>query len=178
MRGLIWIAVVAVIVALVSNISLVPNIRTFVPQMNGITIFTVICDVIVAPIVSILGVMFLGGVFHLIAKIFHGNGKWSDLVFCLTAISAPASLLFLPGYLINIAFAGIQILSLIVSIVVIILYLIWGIYSIVLYINAIKAVENISTGNAVATYFIPVIVLTIITVCILSFVVIANTART
>ncbi len=178
LRGLIWIAVVAVIAALVSNISGVPYISAFVPQIIGITILTVIGDVIISPIIAIILNMLLTGVLHLIAKIFHGNGKWSDLVFCLTAISAPANILVAIASLIIFAFGSIQNSFLIVSICYLVFSLILTIYSIVLNINAIKAVENISTGHAVATYFIPVIVLILIVACILSFVLIANSVRT
>jgi hypothetical protein len=178
LRGLIWIAVVAVIAALVSNISGVPYISAFVPQMTGITIFKVIGDLIIAPIIAIILNMLLTGVLHLIAKIFHGNGQWSDLVFCLTAISAPAYILVAIASLIIFAFGSIQNSFLIVSICYLVFSLILTIYSIVLYINAIKAVENISTGQAVATYFIPTIILLLIAACIFFTVLITSSVRT
>ncbi len=178
MRGFIWIGVASLITGIIGQIATFQTTRTLLQYPSGSDILFYVCGVVVTPIIAIIGMMILAGIFHLIAKIFHGNGKWGDLVFCFSAITAPASIVVAIASLINFAFVNIQILSLIVSICIIIFYLILGIYSIVLYINAIKAVENIGTGQAVATYFIPTLVLLLIVACIFSFVLIASSART
>ena len=169
MRGFIWIGVASLITGLIGQIATFQTTRTLLQYPSGSDILFYVCGVVVTPIIAIIGMMISAGIFHLVAKIFHGNGKWGDLVFCFSAISAPASIIVAFASLINFAFVNIQILTLIVSICIIIFYLILGIYSIVLYINAIKAVENIGTGQAVATYFIPTIVLLLI---------VASSART
>ena len=177
MRGFIWIGVTSLIAGIIGQIVTFQTTRTLLQYLSGSDIFLYACGVVVTPIIAIIGIMISAGIFHLIAKIFHGNGKWADLVFCFSAITAPASIIVAFASLINFAFANIQILSLIVSICIIIFYLILGIYSIVLYINAIKAVENLSTGQAIATYLIPTIVVLLFAVLILSPV-IASSVRT
>ena len=166
MRGFIWIGVSSLIAGIVAQIATFQTTRALLQYPSGRDIFLYVCGVIIFPIAAIIGMMISAGIFHLIAKIFHGNGKWSDLVYCFSAITAPSSIIVAIGTVINFAFVSIQILSLIVSICIIIIYLILAIYSIVLYINAIKSVENIGTGPAVATYFIPTIILLLIGACI------------
>jgi hypothetical protein len=172
-RGFIWIAVVTLITALVIGLASLPLMRTLPrdsanPYINsGIFVVCLGAEVILAPFLAIAGMAVAAAIYHGIARLFGGLGQWGQLVFCLAAISAPFSLLSAAINLVTLPFtvwfpSGI---SPFVSCCVGPFALALGIYALVLQVIAIDAVENIGTWKSVATIFIPVIILVVLTIC-------------
>jgi hypothetical protein len=118
------------------------------------------------PIFAVIGMIISAGLYHLIAKLFHGSGKWGDLAFCLSAVVAPSTIIAGVVNAITLVFLKVPVLSIISTIFVVIVSLILGIYVIVLNVNAIKAAENLGTGQALATLFIPGIIAVVLSLCV------------
>jgi hypothetical protein len=124
-------------------------------------------EVILAPFLAIAGMAILAAIYRGIAKLFGGVGQWGQLVFCLAAISAPFSLLSAAINLVSLPFTAWfpSNFGSLISCCVAPFALALGIYSIVLQVIAIDAVEDIGTGKSVATFFIPAIILIVLTIC-------------
>jgi hypothetical protein len=168
-RGLIWIGVIALISGLFSTI-LIPIINRIGSQLPGALgggeiVLTALCTVILAPIVAIIGNIISTGIYHLLSRLFNGNGNWSDLVFCTAAVTAPASIIFSVIGTIWLLFSQVQVLFFLIAIIFGIVAVVIGIYVLILNILAIKAVENVSTAGAIVTYFLPLVVVVVLSIC-------------
>jgi hypothetical protein len=169
-RGFIWIGVTSLVLGLAGALTSGPiysSINSQVPGFisTGQTFLTAVCTVILAPIFTVISMMILTGIFHLIAKLFHGNGTWGDLVFCVATVVAPASII--SGVLGTVwgLVSQIQILFFLVGIFAGVIGVALTIYIIVLYVLALKASENVGTGGAIATLLIPIGVVIVLSVC-------------
>ncbi len=169
-RGFIWIGVTSLVLGLAGALTSGPiysSINSQVPGFisTGQTLLTAVCTVILAPIFTIISMMILTGVFHLIAKLFHGNGTWGDLVFCVATVVAPASII--SGVLGTVwgLVSQVQILYFLVAIFAGVIGVALAIYNIVLYVLAVKASENVGTGGAIATLLIPIGIVIVVGIC-------------
>jgi hypothetical protein len=169
-RGFIWIGVTSLVLGLAGALTSGPlynNITSQVPGFlsTGETLLTGVCTVIFAPIFTVISMMILTGIFHLIAKLFHGNGTWGDLVFCVATVVAPASII--SGVLGTVwgLVSQIQILFFLVAIFAGVIGVALAIYNIVLYVLAVKASENVGTGGAIATLLIPIGIVIVLGIC-------------
>jgi hypothetical protein len=161
-RGFIWVGVTTFIFSLISSFSSVQTLRNTMNEYFGSSILYYVCGVILAPIFAIIGLAISTGIYHLSAKLFHGNGKWGDLAYCLSAVLAPSTVVGGVISLIILLFSQIPALMFIP----ILLSMVLGIYMLVLYVNAIRAAENIGTGQATGTILVPVIVVGILFLCV------------
>ena len=169
-RGFIWIGVTSLVLGLAGALTSGPifsRMSSQVPSFlsTGETLITALCTLILAPIITIISMMILTGIFHLIARLFHGNGTWGDLVFCIATVVAPASII--SGVLGTVwgLVSQIQILFFLVAIFAGIIGVALAIYNIVLYVLAVKASENVSTGGALATLLIPIGIVIVLSIC-------------
>jgi len=172
-RGLIWIAVVTLITAVVIGLASLPLIRTLPGTSSDLivnsSIFVVILglEIILAPLFAVAGMAVAAAIYHGIARLFGGLGQWGQLVFCLAAVSAPFALLSAAINLVTLPFTVWfpSDISPFVSCCVGPFALALGIYALVLQVIAIDAVENIGTWKSVATFFIPAVILVVLTIC-------------
>ena len=176
-RGFIWIAVTSLIVAVVNIIGYVPISRSISSQFENAqnaaifnigSVFTYgICLLILTPIIGVIGVAISTGIYHLISRLFKSTGTYSDLVFCMAAVSAPTSiivsLIALPQLLLSNFPAIFWLVAICFGIVAVVL----AIYAIVMQVNAIRGAEKIGTWQAVLTIFLPVIIIGVLTACCL-----------
>jgi hypothetical protein len=162
MRGFIWVAVTSLLLGLVSTISTSRTLVNVAPAFSRSILYS-LCLVVVTPIVGVIGLIITGGIYHGISKLLGGQGTWAGLVICIAALVAPGELLAVV----------INLFTLLTWQVPFLIFIPWiisigvGIYSMILYINALKAAEKLETGKAVLIYFIPVIVVVILTLCIM-----------
>jgi len=172
-RGLIWIAVVTLITAVVIGLASLPLIRTLPGyssdfNMNS-SIFIVILglEIVLAPLFAVAGMALMAAIYHGIARLFGGMGQWGQMVFCLAAVSAPFALLSAAINLVTLPFTAWfpSDYGSLVSCCVGPFALALGIYALVLQVIAIDAVENIGTWKSVATFFIPAIIMIVLTIC-------------
>ncbi|NJD59380.1 MAG: DUF1282 domain-containing protein [Anaerolineae bacterium] len=177
-RAFIWVAITSLVIAIASIIGYVPLYKSLVSQIgpvqsfeffNTTTIFTFgLCSVILAPISAILGLVISTGIYHLISRLFGGSGAWSDLVFCMAAVTAPASIisgiLMIPYLL----FGNFPAIWWLVAIFIGILSVVVAVYVLVMNVNAIRAAEQIGTWQSVLTIFLPIIIVGVLTVCCVS----------
>jgi Yip1 domain len=169
-RGLIWIGVTSFVLGLISSIVSIPllnRVSSQVPSFlsSGETIISALCTIILAPIFGIIGFIIMTGIYHLVAKLFGGNGTWNDLVFCLAAVIAPASIISTVVSAIYSIFSQVQALLFLFAIFAGIIALALFIYNIVLYILAIRAAENVGTGGAIGTVLLPIGVILVLSIC-------------
>jgi hypothetical protein len=168
-RAFIWIAVTSLITGLVSYLfsALVTQnwmADIFGGELNntfGGTALYSICGIIISPIFAIIGIIISAAIYHWIASFFHGKGNWSDMVYSLSAVSAPATLV---GGLVGIfamLFFKFPVLIFLPSLVA----FAFGVYTLILNVNAIKVTEDIGTWEAIASLFIPVIIVVAIATC-------------
>jgi len=169
-RGFTWVAVtsfisflIGILVSMVES-SLNPNVTPF-------PIWYLLCGSVATPVLAIVGLAIMAWIYDGIAKRFGGSGEYHQMVFCLAAIQSPFALIgivlgwvmipFYPSILLNPSAFGTAALPSFSPA----FCLLWfvsigiGIYSMVLYINAIRAVENLEPGKAVMTYFTPVVII-------------------
>jgi hypothetical protein len=160
-RGFIWVAVASLITALFTGFTSASSLKDVAPDFYG-GVFYLLCLVIATPIFGVLGLIISTGIYHGIARLFGGQGTWTDLVICSSAVAAPAELIAGVISLITLLFVQIPV----------VMFLPWlislaiGIYTIILYINALIAAERITTGRAVLIYFIPTIIVGLLALCI------------
>ncbi len=169
-RGFIWIGVTSLVLGLAGALISGPIFNRMSSQFpsylsTGETLITAVCTLILTPIFTIISMVILTGIFHLIARLFHGNGTWGDLVFCVATVVAPASII--SGVLGSVwgLVSQVQILFFLVAIFAGVIGVALAIYNIVLYILAIRASENVGTGGAIGTLLIPIGVLLVIAIC-------------
>ena len=168
-RGFIWVAVTSLCVTLVSFLFSTLVIRNLMADYFGGTMignyggytFYYICSVILSPFFTIIGIAITAGIYHWIAKLFHGKGDWNDLVFCLSAVTAPGTLVGGVIGIFSILFFKTPVLIFLPTMV----SLAFGIYIIVLNVNAIRAAEDIGIWEAIGTMFIPAIVVGVLVIC-------------
>ncbi len=164
-RGFIWLATTGLIAALISSITFVPFIRDQFPGIPYGFFVTFLCEIALAPIFAIVGMLITSVVYHVVAMIFRGKGDWSNLVFGLSAVNAPTSiivsLLFIPVLL----FTRFAVLWWLVALLAGAIAVALGIYVIIMTVNAIRAAENVGVGEAIGTILLPMAVGVVISVC-------------
>lgn len=169
-RAFTWVAVASFIgylAYLVVYGLLLPDLNIF---GNIRYSWYLLCLTIAAPLTAIVGMSIVAAIYRWIASLFGGQGAWDKLVYCFSAISAPVSLItmLISAAIIALSAGQPQLLTCASLITLPI-----TIYSIVLFINAIVAVEGITTGKAALVYFIPVIVIILLSCCVGVFLTIA-----
>jgi hypothetical protein len=168
-RGFIWVAVTSFIVSLISYLFSALIMRNLMADAFGGTRFenyitytlSYICGIILSPIFAVIGICISAGIYHWVAKLFRGKGNWNDLVYCLSAVTAPGSLV---GGVIGIFSLLFFNNPLIIFLPVFATFL-FAIYVIILNVNAIRATEDISAWEAIGTLFIPTIIIVVIVSC-------------
>jgi hypothetical protein len=168
-RGFIWVAVTAFIMTLVSLLFSTLAMRNLMSDAfrgelfkeYGAYTVSYICAVILAPLFACIGIAISAAIYHLVAKLFHGKGTWNNLVFCMSAVFAPGTLVGCVVGIFYLLFSQIPVLIFLPALVA----MAFGVYTLVLNINAIRAAEDIGTGEAVATYFIPSIIAVVLVSC-------------
>ncbi len=161
-RGFIWIAITSWVVAIITGLTSTTAIQSGAPALYN-NVLALICAIIFIPVGAILGLVISTAIYHGIARLVGGQGTWSDLLICVSAVVAPGELVGAVVALFTflaVAIPGLIFLPWVISVV-------FGIYGMVLYIIALKAAEKLSTGKAVLTYFIPTIIIGLLVVCAL-----------
>jgi Yip1 domain len=168
-RGFIWVGVTSFIVTLVSYLFSALVTRNLMANAFGGDLFRnyggyaffYICGIILSPLFAIIGIAISATIYHLFARIFKGHGNWNDLVFCLSAVSAPGTLVGGVVGLFSLLFYRTPLLIFLPALV----GLAFGFYMIVLNVNAIRAAEDIGTWEAIGTMFIPTIIIVVLVTC-------------
>jgi hypothetical protein len=154
-RAYRWVAVMGLISGLVSVlIELVlptPTSSQLPANSRGIFLGAVaVGAVLCTPFAAVIGLAISAWIYHGISRLLGGQGTGNRLIYAFGAIYAPLMLIstvfLVPSALVRQLGDGAAIGSLCLSIIPLAV----SIYSIVLYVNAIKAVEGFSTGRAIA----------------------------
>ena len=160
MRGFIWIAVASLFVAIITGTTGTRTLQSFEPGIPG-GLLAFGCALILTPIFGVIGLVISSGIFHGISRLLGGRGVWNDMVICLAAVAAPSELIGGVIGLLTILFIAIPGAFFIPWV----LSFVFGIYAVILNIIAIKAAEKMGTGQAVLTYFLPVIIIGLLVLC-------------
>ncbi len=167
-RGFTWIAVVSLISAVVLSFGTVALLQSAAPNIWGNFFLTFICQVILTPIFAVIGLIISTGIYHLLSRLFSSTGTWSDLVFCMSAVAAPSSVIgsivTLPFFLFTNLYSPSP-LSIFIIVVAGLISLAFGIYVIILNVNAIRAAEQIGTAQAIGTILAPIVIAVLISCC-------------
>lgn len=172
-RAFIWVFLAGTLAALISGIlqailqasgvvAQIPGMSELfgeAPRTVAATLGVAICA---APISGALAVLFFAifvGIVQWVARLFGGTGTFSQLAYVAAAISVPFSLvsavltpfstLGTVGYCIG----GISLLL--------------GLYVLALQLTAVKAVNNFGWGQALGSYFLPLILIVCLCACII-----------
>jgi hypothetical protein len=147
-----------------SALSQIPGLEQYFPQTSGaggFTIGTLIGGLCAAPFAGLLSIVFFAlfaAIIQWIAKMFGGAGTYEKLLYALAAITVPftivSSLFVLLGV---IPFVGICTGILSIGL---------AIYSLVLQVMAVKAVNRFGWGQAAGSVFIPGCAVFIFCACI------------
>jgi hypothetical protein len=129
-----------------------------------------LCLTIASPMIAVVGISISSAVYRWIASLLGGQGAWDKLVYCFSAVAAPftlttillSALMLMLGSIIP----GFTICGSLITLPI-------SIYAIALNVMALDAVEGFGTGKALLTFFIPVIIIIMLGICIGLFVTIA-----
>lgn len=110
-------------------------------------------SIILMPIVSIVAMFIGSGVLYLLAKVFGGKGDFNTQTYLFSLYQAP--IILIASLVSFIPFAG--------TIIVFVIEL----YALYLLTFALKETHNYSTGRAVATWLVPMVILIVITVALI-----------
>ena len=113
-------------------------------QVNTGSAFATICCAPVSALIAVAVFALVVGIYHLVAKMFQGQGTFSQLAFAMSSFQVPLTV-------ISAIIAAIPYVNLLTFPV--------AIYNLILTILAVKATHQFSTGNAVAVVVIPVVVI-------------------
>jgi hypothetical protein len=93
-RSMMWVSFVAFLSYLIPCliILLLPGELKILIQPNY-SFFTLLIYFMAIPIVAIIGLAIEALIYHLIAELFNGKGKWDRLVLCFAAVQAPNELI-------------------------------------------------------------------------------------
>ena len=175
-RASLWILLSAFVTSILSAI-----IGLMVETTSRNTVLTVICGLIAAPIFAVLGLYIATAIYHGVSRLFGSSGNFNQLFFCFAAIQAPETILGLVVYLFfpflfsavssgRAAAIGIPTLCLAGF------GLLFGLYSLVLFVMAVAGAENLTTGRAILTVLLPTVVVIVGFSC-LGFALVAAVAR-
>ena len=168
-RSFLWIGLTTLLLSLLGSI-----LNAIVLSAARSTAWALVCGVVAAPAFAILGAAISNSIYHGVARLFGGTGKWGHLLFCSTAIQAPEALLGMASYLVYPAifashvWGSMSLLATLLLCVSGVFVMIVSLYGVVLYVLGVAAAENLSTGKAVAVVLIPTIVVFILTACIVA----------
>lgn len=119
----------------------------------GGAFFGLICGVVIAPIIVVIGFMIMTGISQGIAGLLSGTGSFSKLAYAYAAYYAPLTLI--STGLSVVPYLGLLAIPL-------------GFYGIVLNVIAIKAVNQFSWGKAVASSFaILAVIFMVVAICLI-----------
>ncbi len=124
----------------------------------GFTLVSAVCG---APIAAVISVAFFAigvALIQWIAKMFGGRGTFDQMSYALAAIAAPFSLVATVFNLLG----AIPLVGLCFSIVL----MLAGIYVLVLDVMAVKGVNQFGWGQAIGSFFIPILAVLLICCCL------------
>ena len=157
-RAFIWVAIVGLLSGIVQSFSAQNVDMGQAVQFNAFTL--AIC----IPLGAVIGLALSSLILHWIAGLLGGQGSYERLVYALGAIQAPSTLVSVIlssiGTLIGLGMGqrtGSPFLICLAP-----FSLAWSIYVLYLEVLALKAVEGLTTGKAVLTLFIPLLVVLVL----------------
>lgn len=171
-RAFMWVGVIGLIFGILQAV--VTQV-TGVSPAGGMGLATsMACLAIGVPIFSVIGLAIGAGILRFIAGLLGGTGNFNDLTFSLGAVSAPISIVSsLISLIVNVVSGGTGGTDLaaggsgsILALCLAPISLGIAVYAIVLQVMAVSVVEKLTTGKAVLTVLIPVIVLFLLGACI------------
>jgi hypothetical protein len=159
-RSILWVGIAAFISYLIPSllIMILPGVMETLNQPNY-SIPTLLLYFMGIPIIAMIVLVIGAWIYHLIAEVFNGSGSWDRITFCFATIQAPTYLL--SGALISVliplfshlsARSGLNSISPLLCVLWLVV-LGFSIYIFILHVNAIRAVENLSIGKAILTFF-------------------------
>jgi hypothetical protein len=153
-----WIGVIAGLPAQIENLK---QLQTTVFSESSFVIFAVIFMVLVLPFILEFGLFFTGGIYHILAKLFKGNGSYAGIIASLGFASFPQVLLTPLSLLFFVEGSVGKIIAMLISFSFSSLLSIWVL---VLNIFAVRENYKLSTARAAAVCLIPIAAVIIISV--------------
>ena len=151
-----------------SQIPQIPGLEKYIPQSTGgggvaafgASLFGGLCA---APFAGLLSIVFFAlfvAIIQWIAKLFGGAGTYEKLLYALAAITVPFTI-------VSSLFALLSVIPL-VGICISVISFGVAIYSLVLQVMAVKAVNRFGWGQAAGSVFLPGCVIFIICACVVA----------
>ena len=114
--------------------------------------------IIVSPIASMISVLIISGVFYLFAKLFGGNGTYDKQTYLYAIFYAPLAVIssvlaLIPAIMMFVP--GLTMVSTVLGMTIRLLVFVYTVYLLTL---ALKEVHKYSTGKAVLTWLVPVLI--------------------
>lgn len=165
-KPLAWAMLSAVFVSVVFALTLLPNPPELVEEIFGLEkgTLTLVPVVVLWVIIFLVALFIEGGIFHLIATLLRGRGSYLGMVCGLCFAHFPF-----------VFFAPLTLLRALLGSTGNILYpfgsLLLFLWILVLEVTAIRQNYHFSIGRAIATYFIPAILLIIVPLLIVTVII-------
>jgi hypothetical protein len=165
-NALIWVFIATLISGMITAIGQTFSVRSifrdpmfseYLPESIGISTGSLVCGVPVGAIIGVLGFAIAVGLIQWIAKLFGGTGSFEKLAFAMSAIVIPFSVIS----------SVLSLLGLIpyVNILIALISVGLGLYVLYLEVLAVKAVNYLGWGQALAAVFLPIVVIALLICC-------------
>jgi hypothetical protein len=161
-RGFIWTVVTAIILGAVNFIfsNLLAKNPITLPTYKILINFSL--ALLRGALFGLLILVVIPGIYHGLAKLFHGTGSWSNLVFCISAVNLPLSFVTNLVYIPFIYILSSQLFFWIQACISLVLLAL----QIALHMKAVKVVEHTEKGEALIVigpwltiFFVPICLL-------------------
>lgn len=158
-RAYTWIAVLVFVLGIV-EVLIWQSLGAGASKNNlyglaGTPLSLLICIPLVMVVGGVLGTIIYVAILNAIARILGGYGGYDKLVYCFAAWEAPVFILSSLTSLIYDVIAAAETETSLIVVCLLAFSLALVIYSMVLSVMAIMAVESVSAGKAIATVLIP-----------------------
>jgi hypothetical protein len=181
LRGYLWVGLAAFVGALVNIL-----LSWLLIDRQGVGTESVLTERFVVnllsgPINALIGLGIVVWICHKVATLLGGNGDREQLTFSLAAIQAPASLIATVYGVVTTPYMNTMLIEMespefssFASIftglfLVLLVYLVIGIYAFILGVSAVKGVMNLTAGKAAGTFLIGIIVYLGLYFCMITF---------
>jgi hypothetical protein len=172
-RGMVWTILTGILGGIVYALAAYffpDNALASMPESSRATVqsFGALGNLICIPFTTVVGMALSAGFYHFVARLFGGRGSWGNLVYCFAAIQCPLTLIGLVAFAVNSALGGGTTAASLnmVTVFIGLLNLVLAVYSLVLFVIAIKTAEGIGTFRAIMVVLIPVILAFALWACI------------
>ena len=135
------------------------------PGLGSFSIGAALCGIPTIIIISLVLTFISVGFIHLVAKLFQGQGNYAETFFLTSAVTAPIMIVTAVLQLVSGLFRLIPLAGVVLSLLISLLMMAMGIYSLVLTAMAVAAAHRFSLGKGFLATILPTVLFLLFICC-------------